>query len=194
MRAALLALSGAIALCGCAADKLTLLENEEGAETGAVAIIDPATGEDRALVDTQLTEAKLTSRPRPRAVKELKPAYNELIGSLPPRAKPFTLTFATGVSKISADQRGVLEEIRNELSIRPGAQIEVVGFTDSVGGDKRNDEISKERALSVVEELRAFGFPVDPEDAVGRGEDDAKAKLGDNVADESYRSVVVLVR
>ncbi len=194
MRGTLLALGGAIALGGCAADKLTLLENDDEADTGAVAIIDAESGEDRALIDTKLTEAKLTSRPKPRAVKALKPAYTELLGNLPPKARGFTITFATGVSKISADQRGVLEEIRNELSIRPGAQIEVVGFTDSVGSDKRNDEISQERAFTVLGELREFGFPVDSEDAVGRGEDDAKAQLGDEMADETYRKVIVLVR
>lgn len=194
MKAALLGLAGAFVLGGCASDKLTLVENEDGAETGAVAVIDEVTGEDKALVNTALTEAKLSNRPKPRAVKELKPAYTQLLGSLPPKARGFTITFAVGKSKISDDQRGILEDLRNELSIRPGAQIEVVGFTDSTGNDKRNDEISKDRALAIVEELREYGFPVDPEDAVGRGEDEAKAKLGDNVADESYRSVVVVVR
>lgn len=194
MRAAILALASALALGGCASDKLTLLENEDGAATGAVAIIDEETGADRAVVDTKLTEAKLTSRPKPRAVKELKPAYTELLGNLPPRARPFTITFATGETKISPEQQGVLQEIRRELSVRPGAQIEVVGFTDSVGTDQRNDVISKERALAVVAELRASGFPVEAEDAVGRGEDEAKTKLGDEVADESFRSVVVVVR
>ena len=193
MRPAVLALGAALLAGGCAGDKLTLLENEDGAETGAVAVINEKRG-DEVVVNTALTEAKLSSRPKPRAVKQLNPAYNTLLGSLPPKARGFTITFPVGKSNIPDEQRGILEQLRNELSIRPGAQIEVVGFTDSTGTDKRNDEISKGRALAVVEELRQFGFPVDPEDAIGRGEDDAKAKLGDDVADESYRSVVVVVR
>jgi len=71
VRAAFLALAGAIVLGGCASDKLTLSENEEGEATGAVAILDPVTNAERAVLNTKLTEAKLTSRPKPRAVKEL---------------------------------------------------------------------------------------------------------------------------
>ena len=195
MRAAVLALAGAVVLGGCASDKLTLFENEDGNETGAVAVIDEKTGADKALVDTARTEAKLSSRPKPRAVKELKPAYTQLLGNLPPKARGFTFTFAMGKDRIPDDQRGILELLRKELSIRPGAQIEVLGFTDTVDDDKRNDELSKDRALAVVAELREMGFAVDPEDAVGRGEREARDNgEPDGYPNELYRKVVVIVR
>lgn len=194
MRAALLALSGAVMLGGCASDKLTLFENEDGNATGAVAVIDEKTGEDKAVVSTALTEAKLSSRPKPRAVKQLNPAYTALLDNLPPKAATFPITFKLGATKISEDQRGVLAKIRDELSIRPGAQIEVVGFTDSTGGDELNDLISLNRAKTVAAELRDFGFPVEESDAVGRGEDAAKAKNGNDVEDEAFRTVIVLIR
>ena len=195
MRLAILALSGAVALSGCASDKLTLLENEDGAETGAVAIIDEETGADKALVDTKLTEAKLTSRPKPRAVKELKPAYTELLGNLPRKAERFTILFGFDEKRIPEAQRGTLEQIRNAIAIRPGAQVEVVGFTDSMGLEDRNDKLSLERAQAVVGELREGGFPVELEDAVGRGERTAREKDGpDEYPNELFRKVEVVVR
>ena len=182
-----------VLLAGCATDKVTLLENEDGHPNGAVAVIDEKRGSE-VLVDKALTEAKLRGRPVPRTVGKLKPAYSALLGSLPPAAREFGITFGLDEVRIPAAQRTVLEAIRTELSIRPGAQIEVVGFTDSSGSDEYNDEVSKKRAEAVAAELREFGFPVDLDDAVGRGEREAKASLGDGVMDASYRRVVVVVR
>jgi len=196
VRLAILALSGAVALSGCASDKLTLLENEDGAETGAVAIIDEETGADKALVDTKLTEAKLTSRPKPRAVKELKPAYTELLGNLPRKAERFTILFGTDEFRIPEAQRGTIELIRKELERRPpGAQIEVVGFTDTTGEAVHNLKISEKRAQDVISELNGLGFTVDPNDAVGRGELAAQ-ESGDpeNYNNELFRKVEVVVR
>ena len=187
------ALAVALAVTGCATDKLTLLENEPGHETGAVAVIDSKGRE--TLVDQVNAQAALRNGPsKVRQLKELRPEYTSLIGSLPPQASAFVITFPVGSSDIPAEQRGVLDQIRNELSTRPGAQIEVAGFTDSTGADMLNDKISLGRAQSVVEQLRGYGFNVDAEDAVGRGEDDAKAKLGDEVANDGYRRVEVIVR
>lgn len=194
MRAALLALSGAIALGGCAADKLTLLENEEGNETGAVAILDPVTGEERVEVNTKLTEAKLTSRPKPRTVKELKPAYNELLTSLPPKARIFPFKFEKDATSISPDQYATFGLIKDELRLRKGAQIEVLGFTNSLGDEDLNNRISKDRAKSVATELRVNGIEIDPMDEVGRGEYAARDVDGDEKANEEFRTVLVLIR
>lgn len=189
----LVLLAGALLASGCAADRLTLLENEDANEGGAVAVL--AADGAETVIDRPLTEARLREGPtRARAVKKIKPAYTALLSSLPPKAKEFVITFPLGQSSIPIEQRAVLDEIRSELSIRPGAQIEVAGFTDSTGDDALNDQISRERAEGVAKELRDYGFPVDPADAVGRGEDEAKLKLGDGQADESYRRVVVVVR
>ena len=186
-------LASTLVLAACATDKLTLLENEPGHDTGAVAVIDKNGRE--TLVDRANSEAALRNGPsKVRQVKALRPEYTSLIGSLPPQARAFVITFPVGSSDIPADQRGILEQVRNELSTRPGAQIEVAGFTDSTGSDAINDKISLERAQSVAEQLRGFGFIVDPEDSVGRGEDEAKAKLGDEVASDGYRRVEVIVR
>ena len=187
------ALAAVLILGGCATDRLTLLDNEAGSETGAVAVLAPDGRE--IVVDRANSEAALRGgSARIKPVKQIKPAYATLIGSLPPAARPFAITFDTGQSRIPDTQRAILAQIRTELSTRPGAQIEVVGFTDSEGGEARNDAISRERAQAVAEQLREFGFAVDPDDAIGRGEDEARKTLGDGVRDEAFRKVVVIVR
>ncbi len=195
MRAALLALTGALALGGCAGDMLTLSENEEGEATGAVAILDPVTNEERAVLNTKLTEAKLMSRPKPRAIKELRPAYIELLKNLPLKSERITIFFESGKQGIPPSQFGKVDDIRKAMAIRPGAQIEVVGFTDTQDSDEDNENLSTERAMSVVKELIALDLPVDPQDAVGRGEREARANGDpDNFANILYRKVEVVIR
>lgn len=192
MRRAALALAGAL-LAGCATDRVTLLDNEPGSETGALAVL--ASDGRESVIDRPLTQAKLRDGPtQARAVRSLKPAYATLLANLPPAAKGFVITFPPGQSAIPVEQRGILEAIRTELSIRPGAQVEVAGFTDSTGDGASNDQVSRKRAESVAQELRDFGFKVDADDAVGRGEDEAKKQLGDEVASEAYRRVEIIVR
>ena len=187
------ALAGALLASGCATDKVTLVENEDGHPTGAVAVL--ASDGRESLIDRPLTQAKLRDGlTKGRAVKALKPAYAVLLANLPPAAKAFVITFPRDQSAIPVEQRSILEAIRNELSTRPGAQIEVAGFTDSTGSDELNDDISKKRAEAVAQELRGFGFVIDVGDAVGRGEDEAKKQLGDEVSSEAFRRVEIIVR
>ena len=187
------ALAGALLASGCATDRVTLLDNEDGHPTGAVAVL--ASDGRESLIDQPLTQAKLRDGlTKGRAVKALKPAYAILLADLPPAAKAFVITFPPDQTAIPVEQRSILDAIRTELANRPGAQIEVAGFTDSTGSDTKNDEISRDRAEAVAKELRGFGFVIDAGDAVGRGEDEAKKQLGDNVSSEAFRRVEIIVR
>jgi len=192
VRRAALALAGALLAAGCAADRVTLLDNEDGEQQFAVA--DITNPDKERVLDAQLSELKLGRSSGPRALRKLRESDAQLLTGLPPKAREFVIIFPAGESKIPQDQRKILEDIRNELSVRPGAQIEVAGFTDSQDTDEKNDRLSLGRAQSVAQELRDFGFPVDPGDAVGRGEDEAKKRFGDDKEVPEYRRAVVIVR
>lgn len=183
----------ALALGACATDRVTLLEGEPGHAVGAIAVLG-SDGEETVL-DSANQQASLgRGAPRLRTVDQLDPAYGALMDTLPLPPVSFAITFPTDESSIPANQRQVLDSIRAELARRPGAQIEVAGFTDSTGTEASNNELSAQRALAIVQELRESGFEVATEDAVGRGEYEAQAALGDNVSDESYRRVDVIIR
>lgn len=193
MRAFALVSAASILLAGCATDQVILLPNEDGNPDGALAVL--ASDGNETVIDRPNTQATLRDGPtRLRAAGQLSSKYGALLETLPPSAKQFAITFPVSESRIFEGQRKILDLIRAELSVRPGAQIEVAGFTDSTGDDRSNDTLSKQRAETVARELRESGFQIDPDDAVGRGEYEAKAALGDNVSDESYRRVLVIVR
>ena len=193
MRAPVLLLALAAMLGACASDRVRLLDSAVGGRTGAIAVLAPDGGE--TVLDKPNRQALLRSgAPRVRDLAGTDPAHAALIAALPPAARVITLRFPVNEARVLEDQRTVIETIRAELANRPGAQIEVAGLTDTTDSEERNLALSQSRARAVADELRALGFAIEPEDVVGRGEFDARAAIGDDVADENYRRVDVIIR
>jgi len=186
--AALVLLLGA-----CAAPKALLLPGEDGHPVGALAVLDDKGGEQ--VLDKPLREARMTRGGATlRTETKVKPAYQQLMNTLPPPAKSFTLYFIDGTSTLLPSSRPVLDQIRAEMAARSGAEVQVTGHTDTVGSDDDNDRLSQKRADEVMAELIAEGFPKDALSAVGRGEREPAVNTGDNVANAENRRVEVIVR
>lgn len=187
------AIALSVALAGCATSSVTLLPNEGGQSTGSVAVI--GKGGQEVVLDRPMTSGNLSGgTARVRTVSEVKPAYQQLLTALPPPPSRYTLNFVQGTTQIIEASRPTLEAIRREVASRPGAVVDVVGHTDSVGSERDNDLLSQQRAAEVVRVLVSEGFPQDLLSAVGRGERELLVKTGDNVANEANRRVEVVVR
>lgn len=183
----------AIALAGCAHSSVTLFENEGGAATGSVAVLSDKGGE--TVLDRPMTAGSLSaSGAKVRDVKKVKPAYTALLGNLPKAPSRFTLYFDQGTTNLTAASRPLLGKVRQEVAARPGAAVEVVGHTDTVGSDDDNDRLSQRRAEEIVRVLAAEGFDPDSLSATGRGERDLLVKTADNVANGDNRRVEIVVR
>lgn len=184
-----------ILLTGCATtERVVLLENEPGHSLGAIAVIETEGIE--TVLDTANTQARLSaSGARVSALDRPDPSFDPLMASLPVSVTRFEIPFPVGDADILAVQQSIIERINAEVERRPpGVQIEVAGFTDSTGDEESNNVLSIERARAVAGELRAAGIAVEDGDVIGRGEYDARAARGDNVSDETYRRVVVIIR
>ena len=183
----------AFLLGGCATSSVTLLADDGSQQSGALAVLEPDGNE--VVLNKPMTAGKLSSGDtKVRLVKELKPAYQQLVGGLPAAPAHFTLNFIQGTTEVTAASRPVLDLIRKEVASRPGAAVEIVGHTDTVGSEGDNDRLSQRRAAEVVKVLVAEGFAEDLLSAVGRGERELKVRTADNVANEANRRVEVVVR
>ena len=180
-------------LAACAAPTALLLPGEDGHPTGALAVLGKD-GNDQVLDQPLLSARMSRQRTTVRKVAKLKPAYQQLIATLPPPSKSFTLYFVEGTTTITPASRAVLDQIRAEVAQRPGAEIQVTGHTDSLGSDDDNDRLSIQRANEIVGFLISEGFPRDMLTAVGRGERDLAVATGDGVANAENRRVEVIVR
>jgi len=186
------AIAAVALLAGCATSRLTLLDNE-GAGTGSVAIIAPDGSE--TVLDRANSEAALRfGKTKVRVVHSVKASDRELFAFLPPPPMAFRIPYETAQSTLKEEQLAVLEQIRAELAKRPGVQIEVAAFTDSVGSESDNERLSLDRARNVAIELRGQGFAIAEADAIGRGEYDAIKAGGDDRDDPAFRRVDVIIR
>lgn len=189
------ALAAAFFLAGCAGgERVTLLSPAQDRGVGAVAVLEEDGSE--TVLDQANSQAKLSAAgPRVRQLRKIDPGYSELINSLPRRIEPQVITFPTAVTNVPPEAiarlRATVESLGSDRSIY---QIEIAGYTDSVGSEADNLRLSQGRANKVAELLRAEGFEIETSDVIGRGEYDAVRTLGDDKESERFRSVVIVIR
>ncbi|WP_380875559.1 hypothetical protein ACFB49_05070 [Sphingomonas sp. DBB INV C78] len=189
---------GALALLtACATQSVLLLDGENGAKTGAVAVIDEKSGEDRALIDQANTRANVGgSTVRQRAVDPTKLSEQDraLIDGLPPPPRSFTLYFAEDSTDLVSGSDATLNELFAEVARRPGADVLIIGHTDRLGSQEDNDRLSLDRARHIRETLITRGLDPTSTRASGRGERDPLIPTADETREPMNRRVEVLVR
>ncbi len=72
-------------------------------------------------------------------------------------AVPSDVTFATGSAVINRNFRSVLDDVATSLNQNPGITANIVGHTDSTGGDRINVPLSQQRAANVAQYLTSRG-------------------------------------
>jgi outer membrane protein OmpA-like peptidoglycan-associated protein len=194
---ALFLTAAALALAGCAhSSSVVLLPDEDGGH-GALAISKDGDPAGETVFDEANARASLgKSKPsiKPLGAKGLKPGEADLISSLPPAAKSFSLYFNEGTTEMTPTSAALLEDIRAEVARRPGADVQVTGHTDTVGSESDNDLLSRKRADEVLAFLESKGFDRHMMRAAGRGERELKVPTDDNVSSPINRRVEVIVR
>ena len=201
---AMIVIGAAVLVSACVGSKerVTLLDpaysaNSSMSKSGVV-VIDP----DGAKVElgTAYNQALLCGdncEPRIRELGGPRTDYHEVMDILPREEVRVAIMFAEGSSVISQEQ---VEYLANLLAAdeaagpRPGRQIIVRAFTDSVGAVDANMALAKRRAESVVDQLTQAGFPETEIEAEKDGETTAAKLLGDNVENAGYRKVEIIIR
>lgn len=190
-----------VALCGllagCAGgSSLTLLPDEQGGH-GAVAVLETRGTPREAVIDLANSRTALdTSSPKARAFDpdRLTPQQRNLIYNMPPPPIRFMLFFVENTTDLTPDSLPLLDRLRAEIATRPGPEVQVTGFTDTMGTTEYNDALSQRRAEEILEALAKLGIDRGLMNAVGRGERVLKVDTPDNVANAENRRVEVIVR
>lgn len=183
-------------LGGCATSSLVLLPDEDG-HLGSVAVLEAKNRASGAVIADGNSRTRLgdpTPNARPLGAKGLNKKELALLTGLPPAAKTFILYFEQGTTTLMPNSIAVLGTLRSEISVRPGAEVEVTGHTDTVGAEDFNDRLSFRRAEEVLAWLTGQGIDRSLMSAVGRGERQLVERTADNVGSAANRRVEVTVR
>lgn len=192
--------ASAIALClllgGCATSSAILLPGENGAPTGALAVLDER-GDDTAVLDQANSRATLGQRTNVtrldgNAVPE---KFREIVDFLPEAPRAFTLYFEEGSALPKPESNAVLQVMFAEVARRgPGVDVQITGYTDTVDDAPTNDRLSLARARQVLAQLVTRGLNPATSRPVGRGERELAIPTPDGVSEPRNRRVVVVVR
>ncbi len=201
MRAPLLFAATCLILAGCAKSTGVSLfpgeKNEQGQpnETGAVVVLDGTTEQDVRVIDQANSTAgvkqnRVTVKSVTPEVLEAK--YGDLLSVLPRKPALFRLYFKQGSTDLV--DPSVIDAVLTEINAREGADIQIVGHTDTTGDGELNDRVSAKRAESIKTLLAER--QVDPSiiRTSGRGERELRVQTEDNVDNGENRRVEITVR
>lgn len=192
-----LVLAALVLTAGCARTGVALFPGEGGVETGAVAVLDPETGADVAVLDQANSRSGV--RKRMVSVRQVSPEiltarYGALLASLPEPPRLFRLYFNPGTTDLADRSKGELETLLAEVRRRPGVDVQIVGHTDTTGPEPLNDELSVKRATEVLGLLAGLGLSNEIIRATGRGERELLEPTPDETPSDQNRRVEVYVK
>jgi outer membrane protein OmpA-like peptidoglycan-associated protein len=201
MRKPLLIAATCLLLAGCAASTgVSLLPgevNDQGqqAETGAVVVLDPGNDQDIRVIDQANSQSGVKGNQV--SVKSVTPEilnkqYGDLLTTLPRKPALFRLYFKQGSTDLV--DPSVIDAVLTEIKSREGADIQIVGHTDTTGDGPLNDTVSAKRAESIKALLAERGVDVGIARTSGRGERELRVQTEDNVDNAENRRVEITVR
>jgi outer membrane protein OmpA-like peptidoglycan-associated protein len=182
-----------LALTGCVSERVVLLPSPDGKPSAVV--IRNAAGE--TLIDRPYGESVQRSgyhRAQPALETEVKQRYAAALAALPPRGRSFMLHFDTASDIPLPDSLALLQQVRQEIAIRPAAEIVIIGHTDRVGSDADNEALSLRRVESVHALLLAEGIEDAVIETAYRGEREPLVATPDGMSDPINRRVEISVR
>ncbi|CAN5121488.1 OmpA family protein [soil metagenome] len=182
-------------LAGCTHNALVLLPSEDGSP-GAVAVLDCDEKGGETVIADPNSRTGIGGGCRKARSYSANKAQRALLDALPPPAIRVTLYFREGTTTLTPESLPSLTYLKEQIKPenRPGAEVQVTGYTDTLGSDEDNDSLSQRRAEDVVDVLAAQGIDRTLMTAVGRGERSLRVKTADGVREPANRRVEVIVR
>ena len=123
--------------------------------------------------------------------------YCGLLDALPPRSKIY-LFYTDDAGVIDQKSAGMLKALLSDLKLRKAPELEVAGYTDSVGSEPANDAESQLRADAfaavLAQQIAQAGIVSVPMETIGRGERSPFVETDDEVAEPLNRRIEVVLR
>ena len=175
-----------------AAELVVLVPSADG-HTGAVVV---EHGGKRAVLDKPYAAHRIgrDSGPAQLTDGQVRSAFAATAAAIPARPAAFLLYFVMGSDELTAESKGELARMLEELRRRPSPDILVIGHTDRVGNEEDNDRLSLARAERVRENFVTQGIAAERIRAAGRGERDPVVQTADGVDEPRNRRVEINVR
>ena len=194
MRRPIIALTCTILLAGCPRQALfVVLPGEEGG-AGAITVDDGTTV---TTLDQPYAAAESragSSEPVEESRGNIGVIFRRAITAQPILPHHFRLYFILGSNRLTPESVTAYQSVFKDIEQRPVYQVEVIGFTDTLGDLTSNQALSVSRAVAIRAALVRDGVDRDAISVAGRGKLDLLVPTADQVAEQRNRRVEIIVR
>jgi outer membrane protein OmpA-like peptidoglycan-associated protein len=189
------ALASMILLAGCPRQALfVVLPNAEGGGVGAITVED---GKTATTLDQPYATAEAragSTAPTAENQENISVIFRRAIAARPILPHHFRLYFIVGSPELTPESRIAYRAVFDDTKQRPVYEIEVIGFTDTVGDLPYNQALSLRRAAAVRDTLVRDGLDRQAISIAGRGKRDPLVPTADQTAEPRNRRVEITVR
>ena len=195
MRQTILALGSMVLLTGCPRQALfVLLPNAEGGGVGAITIDD---GKTMTALDQPYAAAESRAdgtAPTAETQENISVIFRSAIAAQPILPHHFRLYFILGSNELTPESEFAYRAVFDDIKQRPAYEIEVIGFTDTLGDPPYNQALSLARAAAIRATLVGDGLDRQAISIAGRGKRDLLVPTADQTPEPRNRRVEITVR
>jgi hypothetical protein len=120
--------------------------------------------------------------------------FSSVVAALPGRPATFLLYFREGTDELTPDSERAVQRVFAEIAARPYPDILVIGHADAVGNAEFNDQLSRQRAQRVRDDLVKRGIAAEHFEVIGRGKREPLVPTSQGVSEPKNRRVEINVR
>ena len=120
--------------------------------------------------------------------------FAEVLESLPPEPRHFTLYFKFESDELTDDSRRLVQDVVTEVKTRPVPDVVAVGHTDTAGAAPSNVQLGMRRANAVRTILVNAGLSRSAVAVTSHGEAELLVPTADGVSEARNRRVEITVR
>jgi outer membrane protein OmpA-like peptidoglycan-associated protein len=174
---------------------VVLLPDTDSGNVGRVVVSNPE-GSTELVTGWASTRVTMTQAPRIRMLNEseVKQRFGDVLATLPPPPRHFTLPFRFDSEELTEDGQRMVQDVLQAVKNYPVPDVVVVGHTDTTGTPQSNAELGLRRANAVRNLLVAAGLTLSTIDIRSHGEGELLVPTADGVFEPKNRRVEVTVR
>lgn len=188
------ALAGCLLLAGCAPKSwVVLLPNEDGS-TGRIIVSGPGGEAEVARAGQAATLDSSVPQTFDASEQQIRETFGSALAAQPALPTVFRLYFELGGTKLTPESEALLPSVLKEVAGRPGADISIVGHTDTAGRAADNEALGLERATFVRDRVVEAGLRLDRISTESHGEANPLVPTADDVSEPRNRRVEIVVR
>ena len=195
MRRTILTLGSMVLLAGCPRQALfVVLPNAEDGGVGAITVDD---GKTMTALDRPYAAAESragTTAPTAETQENIGMIFRSAIAAQPILPHHFRLYFILGSSELTPESKVAYRAVFDDIKQRPVYEIEVIGFTDTLGDLPYNQALSLARAAVIRSVLVRDGLDRQAISIAGRGKRDLLVPTADQTPEPRNRRVEITVR